>query len=429
MVLEAAIRKTANPPQSLKPLRVLLSEGSSTSAREAITILGLSGHIVEVCDPSPYCLGRFSKFVKKFHRCPGLRDDPAGYLAFVDRLLTKQRFDVLLPIHEQGYLFARVQQRFKGRVGFALPTFENYRVAHGKAGFSRLLHELELPQPETRIVKSADEMRAAVRLPCFIKTSVGTASRGVWLVRSERELRQAEQELHANSAFDDEVLVQSFVAGAIEKAQAVFCRGQLVGFHAYRQIAAGAGGGDAIKQSVHRYEVRDHVARIGEKLAWHGALSVDYIWSDENSAPLYIDCNPRLVEPMSAYLSGVDLVGMLLEISLGMTPVAASNSRAGVRTHLAMQALLGCALRPGTRRELLRECARLLTKSGSYVNSREELTPLRLDWVSAVPLALTALLLLVAPKIAHTLESKGWGAHLLDINSIRKIASEKFGMA
>ncbi len=203
----------------------------------------------------------------------------------------------------------------------------------------------------------------------------------------------------------------------------------MVGFHAYQQIAAGAGGGDAIKQSVHRYEVRDHVARIGEKLAWHGALSVDYIWSDENSAPLYIDCNPRLVEPMSAYLSGVDLVGMLLEISLGMTPVAASNSRAGVRTHLAMQALLGCALRPGTRRELLRECARLLTKSGSYVNSREELTPLRLDWVSAVPLALTALLLLVAPKIAHTLESKGWGAHLLDINSIRKIASEKFGMA
>ena len=35
-----------------KPLRVLVSEGSSTSAREAITILGLAGHHVEVCDPS-----------------------------------------------------------------------------------------------------------------------------------------------------------------------------------------------------------------------------------------------------------------------------------------------------------------------------------------------------------------------------------------
>src|SRR4051812_8157231 len=140
----------ADPSHRAKPLRVLLSEGSSTSAREALTILGLAGHIVEVCDPSPLCLCRFSRFVSKFHRCPGLRDDPAGYLAFVEQLLDRRKFDVLLPIHEQGFLFARAPQRFEGRAGLALPEFESYRTAHGKAGFSRLLEELGLPQPPTR---------------------------------------------------------------------------------------------------------------------------------------------------------------------------------------------------------------------------------------------------------------------------------------
>ncbi len=403
---------------------MLCSEGSSTSAREAITILGLSGHIVEVCDPSPYCLGRFSKFVAKFHRCPGLRDDPAGFLAFVNRLLTTQRYDVLLPIHEQGFLFARVQRRLNERVGFALPAFESYRIAHSKAGFSRLLIALGLPQPETRIVKSADKLRDAVRFPCVIKTSVGTASRGVWLVRNDDDLKQAELELSGNDAFDDEVLVQNFVAGTTEKAQAVFCGGRLVGFHAYRQIAAGAGGGDAIKQSVHREHVRDHFARIGEHLTWHGALSVDYILRDVSDQPLYIDCNPRLVEPMSAYLSGTDLVGMLLEVSLGESPFATSASHAGVRTHLAMQVLLGCAARGGTRREILRECGRLLTKTGLYADSREELTPMRLDPVSTVPLAMATLSLLFVPKLAHELVTRGWGAHLLDVETIREIESE-----
>ena len=90
-----------------RPLRVLLSEGNSTSAREAITILGLSGHGIEVCDPGPYCLARFSHFVRKFHRCPPLRDDPAGYLHFVERLLARGSFDVLLPTHEQGIIVAR----------------------------------------------------------------------------------------------------------------------------------------------------------------------------------------------------------------------------------------------------------------------------------------------------------------------------------
>src|SRR3954447_4254254 len=167
------------------PLRVLLSEGNSTSAREVLTILGLAGHVVEVCDPSPLCMCRFSRFVDKFHRCPGLRDDPAGYLGFIEHLLTKRKFDVLLPVHEQGFVFARVRQRLEARVGVALPEFEHYRAAHSKAGFSRLLHELALPQPVTRIVTSAAELREAVHFPCVIKTAIGTASRGVWFAHDD----------------------------------------------------------------------------------------------------------------------------------------------------------------------------------------------------------------------------------------------------
>jgi len=409
-----------------KPLRVLVSEGNSTSAREAVTILGWSGHLVEVCDPSPFCLARFSRFVRKFHRCPGLRDDPAGFLAFVEGLLAAQPFDVLLPIHEQGFLLARAQHRLPDRVGLALPDFESYRAVHNKAGFSRLLDALGLPQPPTRIVRSADELRGAIRFPCVVKTSIGTASRGVRFVRDDADLERALHELGAGGAFAGEVLVQDFVAGAIEKAQGVFCRGRLLGFHAYRQIAAGAGGGEAIKQSVGRPQLRELLATIGAKLAWHGALSVDTILPDSGATPLLIDCNPRLVEPMSAYLAGLDLVGLLLRISLGETPEPAGESRAGVRTHLAMQALLGCAARGATRRQLVRECWRLSIRSGPYAGSAEELTPWRLDWTSAVPLAMIAIILLAAPASAPRLARGGWGGHLLDLDSIRRIESDDF---
>jgi predicted ATP-grasp superfamily ATP-dependent carboligase len=418
----------ADPSHGSKQLRVLLSEGSSTSAREAITVLGLAGHIVEVCDPSPVCLGRFSRFVRKFHRCPGLRDDPAGYLSFVERLLAERAFDVLLPIHEQGFVFARVKERFETRVGLALPVFESYRTAHSKTGFSRLLDELRLPQPATQIVTSPNELREAVRFPCAVKTSIGTASRGIWFVRDDEGLTRALQDLDAKDAFAGEVLMQDLVAGATEKAQAVFSRGQLLGFHAYRQIAAGAGGGEAIKQSVRRPGVRADVAIIGERLGWHGALSVDTIMPEEGSH-LFIDCNPRLVEPMSAYLAGLDLVDLLLRVSQGKTPESAPDSREGVRTHLAMQALLGCAARDGTRHEVFRECMRVAARRGPYAGSVEELTPVRRDWISAVPLAMTALVLLANPKLAGKLSKKGWGAHLLGIKSIRLIESENFSRA
>jgi hypothetical protein len=222
------------------------------------------------------------------------------------------------------------------------------------------------------------------------------------------------------------VLVQEFIVGTTEKAQAVFRCGELQASHAYRQISAGAGGGEAIKQSVDRPQIRSALATIGKKLAWHGALSVDYILRDSDAAPLFIDCNPRLVEPMSAYLAGVDLVGPLLLISLGEAPAAIADGRAGVRTHLAMQALLGCALQGGTRRDILRECRHLLVGDGAYAGSTEELTPLRLDWFSVVPLAMLAIALLAAPQSAAIIASRGFGAHLLDPGSIQRIVDENF---
>jgi predicted ATP-grasp superfamily ATP-dependent carboligase len=413
----------AGPSHDSKRLRVLLSEGSSTSAREAVTVLGLAGHSVEVCDPSPFCLGRFSRFVEQFHRCPGLRDDPGGYLAFIEKLLSERPFDVLLPTHEQGFVFARAREQIEARVGLALPQFESYRTAHSKAGFSRLLDRLGLPQPATMIVASPGDLRDAIRFPCVVKTSIGTASRGVWLVRDQAASTGVLQEL--GGAFAGEVLVQALVAGATEKAQAIFCRGKLIGFHVYRQIAAGIGGGEAIKQSVSRPRMRADVAAIGGHLGWHGALSVDAIVRADGSH-LFIDCNPRLVEPMSAYLAGTDLMDLLLRVSLGEASAAIPDGRDNVRTHLAMQVLLGCAARDGTRREIVRECVRLIARSGCYSGSVEELTPVRRDWVSAAPLAMTALALLANPHWATALSKKGWGAHLLGAESIRRIEDEKF---
>jgi hypothetical protein len=414
-------------PDPTQALRVLVSEGSSTSGREAITILGLAGHHVEVCDPSPWCLARYSRFVRKFHRCPGLRTDPAGFLGFVEQLLAAQRFDVLLPTHEQGFMFARVQKRLNDRTGIALPDFASYRTAHSKAGFSRLLDQLGLPQPPTLVVKSANELRGAIRFPSVVKTSVGTASRGIWFVRDACDLNIALYDLETSGAFADEVLVQDLITGTTEKAQSVFCRGRLVGFHAYHQVMAGVGGGEAIKESVSRPMVRGLVEKIGARLGWHGALSVDYLLPLDSRTPLLIDCNPRLVEPMNAYRAGTDLVDLLLRVSLGETSAPLPESREGVLTHLSMQALLGCASRGGTRRDLIEEGWHLLKASGPYEGSSEELTPVQLDWPSAVPLAMTALLLLVSPGLANKLAHGGFGAHLLDIGSIRMIESEGFG--
>jgi hypothetical protein len=91
-----------------------------------------------------------------------------------------------------------------------------------------------------------------------------------------------------------------------------------------------------------------------------------------------------------------------------------------------MQALLGSAQRGGKRRALLRICRDIWRRRGDYAGSTEELTPVHMDWLSAVPLTMTAFLLLASPKLSHVLAKRGWGAHLLDTRTVAIIENERF---
>ncbi|MGH6923014.1 MAG: hypothetical protein ACRED5_04515 [Propylenella sp.] len=397
------------------PLRILFTEGASTSARQALTALGPRGYVIDICDPDAHCICRFSSFVHRFHRCPPLSKDPAGYLAFVVKLLKTRQYDILLPIHEQGLVFAKAR-RWLPPVGLALPSFKAYADALDKVKFSQLLSVLRLAQPRTRIVPDVSAVPGEAELPFVLKHPLGTASRGVWMVNSADDLLRARAEIGAETK---PIIVQDMVSGPVEHAQAVFDRGRLVGMHAYRDLKTGVGGGAAVKESVSRPSVRAALIRIGRHLDWHGALSLGYIWSRGEAH--YIDCNPRLVEPMSAVLAGMDLPELLVRVSLGESPREAPPGRVPVRTHLALQAMLGVAKQSGSRAAVLRESWQLFSAGGVYSGSREELTPSRVDWLSPVPVALAAVALVAHPGMAEILPRSGWGAGLLTPHAIKAI--------
>jgi hypothetical protein len=116
------------------------SEGSSTSAREAITILGCRAITSRSAIPRlvPCAVLALRPQISSLS---GAADRSGRFLAFVEKLLATRHFDVLLPTHEQGFLFARVRSDSRARRSGAA-GFRSYRTAHSKAGFSRLLDRL-----------------------------------------------------------------------------------------------------------------------------------------------------------------------------------------------------------------------------------------------------------------------------------------------
>jgi hypothetical protein len=167
--------------------------------------------------------------------------------------------------------------------------------------------------------------------------------------------------------------------------------------------------------------VRDYVELLGGELRWHGALSLDYIVQQENQLPLFIDANPRLVEPMNAVFSGVNLADVLVRISTGEPIATVEPSGREVRTHMLLMALLSTAAARARRRDVIAELMRAIRGYGLYAESREELLPVRIDYKSLFPLAYVLTRLLLNPKSATDLSAGSITSYSLSPGAARRI--------
>lgn len=397
-------------------MRVLLSDGAGLTARQCASVLSEAGHTVEVLSPDPLCLCRFTRRVRRVHRIPSYGADPFGWLEAALAVYTRDRFDVLLPTQEQVAVLSAVPDRLReAGVATAVPRFDALASVQDKLSAFATLRELGLPQPDASVITSPQELAGWEDFPVYLKTPIGTATAGVHRVDSAADLDGLPPSWAAASRAGG-LLAQTPVSGRLAMVQSVFDHGKMVAFHANARLREGARGGASHKRSLDLPTVHDLMALLGTRLSWHGALSADVILGPDG--PVFIDINPRLVEPVNALRSGVDLVGAMLDLAFHRPTAPQPPGRTGVDTHQLLLAVLGAAGSRGKRRDVAAELRAALSRRGSYRNSAEELTPTRRDPRSVSLLALAAAATLARPGTwrwfatgsvtAYALTPTGW---------------------
>jgi hypothetical protein len=122
-------------------------------------------------------------------------------------------------------------------------------------------------------------------------------------------------------------------------------------------------------------------------------------------SPTFIDVNPRLVEPMNALLSAVDLTGAMLSLSQSRPPPSQPEGRASVRTMQLLLVVLEAARQARSRPTIAREFIKAVRLEGVYEGAIEELTPIHDDWLTADPVAAAPAGTLVRPSLGRRLSS------------------------
>ena len=409
-------------------LKILLTEGSSVTARQVLYVLGRK-HAIDILDPSAFCQARFSQLVRRWIKCPALSKDPLAYLRFLIRLLRRENYDVLLPTHEQVYLLSRVRKPLQQLTGIAVSDFELIDRIHNKASFSRLCDELDIPQPATNIVATHEAMCDHDRLPCYAKLAYGTAGQGVVLVQNKSELEKLADVFAEARVFDrDEVLLQEPIDAEHEAVGGLFQHGKLMCGGGIRAIVLGVGGGPTAIENFCREEALDHIRRLGEHLCWHGPIGFGYIYDPKDGQSKFIDANPRMGGTVNGWLSGGNFGDVLLQVARERQPVLIGPSLIGQRTHQTFVNLISLAVAGENRRSILRELWHACLGQGVYKNSEDELTRPYEDPLSLVPASAVTMLLLALPRAAQwlvrsTVNNYSVGGDVADV--IRNLPDEE----
>ncbi|EMI52128.1 ATP-grasp domain-containing protein [Rhodopirellula sallentina] len=385
-------------------MRILLSEGSSSSARQVIYGLA-KPYRLDLMDPSPWCQCRFSTRVRRRIECPPISEDPYGYARSTLEAIAKYKYDVLFPTHEQVYLFSKFREYFRRHVGLAVPAFDAIERVQSKANFVALMNEIGLPVPESRIAKTREEIGQQPLFPCYIKLAHSTASLGVEKVTNREELSGAIDRFESAGAWKsgEPVVLQSPGIGIQSAATGVFQEGRLVGFACSEILRTGIGGGPALRVSASHPVVREHLAVLGRELHWHGPISIEYFYDTDRHAPQYIEINPRIGETLNFEISGVPVCDAVARIAAGERVEDLPEARPGVVSHNGFIVMIADAYNGATRRDLIKRLWDQLRGRGVFGGYDSELTRPREDPLSLVPAIAVILRLLVAPRSAKEL--------------------------
>lgn len=365
-------------------MRVLLSEASSLTARETLTVLGREGVDVEAVTGARAPIVRFSRWCRHLHAAPEPSVDPLGYLRRVAELLATRRFDAVLPTHEQAWLLSVGRPLLPPAAPLVISTASAFDRVQGKIAFARTANALGLPQPDWSPVTSMADV-AAFGTPCWLKANHATAGRGVIRVPDPNAIGPAWATMITHG---QPLMAQRPAAGQYAQAAGLFGGGRLVAAHCSELVGEGAGGSAAARRGVDHPAVRQHLIDLGNELGWSGGLTLDYFHID--GVPSYIECNPRTVEPGNAAASGVSLPSLTIALTQGDTPREPIYGRPDARTHSSMALMLGSVVRGEGRRTAMQVLTHGLMRRGAYRNSIEVLTPITEDPPSLIPVAAAA---------------------------------------
>jgi D-aspartate ligase len=239
---------------------------------------------------------RFSRHCRLYKFRPTGADHGA-HLNALTEMMKRVHVDVILPISEEGVLFASAERETLSKLAALppIPDLECLKTARNKWLLNQFAYQHDLPAPEAVLVtldSAFDQRISALEYPVLLKPTSLTDGQGIQHFDTPADLRRFLKG-QDGTLFKDQYLVQTYVPG-YDLGLSVLCRdGEILAFTIQRGVMAHRFGSLTAMEFVRQDDVLDVGQKLVAALRWNGVAHIDFRHDSRDGQPKIIELNAR----------------------------------------------------------------------------------------------------------------------------------------
>jgi predicted ATP-grasp superfamily ATP-dependent carboligase len=258
-----------------------------------------------IVDPS-FCIGRYSRFVQQYYKCPPLTNIEA-FTDFLVQLAIEKKLEkwVVFPTTDRAvYILSTNKDRLSEHYLIPTPEWEITKYAYNKKLTYQLSEELNLPSPKTVFPKNIDELiQTSLDFPVILKPAVVanffpiTKQKAIQ-ANNKNELIQSYE--YVTSIIDEsEVMVQELVRGGANNLYS-FCslfsdgivKAKIMAKRS-RQHPMDFGNATTFAVTCQIPELEDMAVRILTEMNYYGLSEVEFMYDSKDKTFKLLEINAR----------------------------------------------------------------------------------------------------------------------------------------
>ena len=323
-------------------MKVLVTGLFEPAALHAIRRLGQLGHEVYAAEGHSLAFSAFSKYVKRRVRLPNMRHKPRAYAQRLLQELESGKYDAYFPSYEEIILMSHYRERVSAAVKTIIPETATLMRLHDKAQLAELAGELGIDTPEIivpRSTREAKERIATIELPVVVKMQMASGAAGMRIVNDRGELTKRYFEVVRVNDLDENNLpmLQRLIEGPTTCTLELCDRGEVLGEVLYQGLRTlpRDGGTTVLRESLSDPACSEAVAKIVERLGFHGLCGFDFVIDRVTGRPFLVDGNCRITPAIGmAYHGGCDMIEAWVRLVNGEEMSKLPTTKLGVRTKM-----------------------------------------------------------------------------------------------